>query len=88
MSTPYEFEGLDSDLELGETFEFEETETEGEFGRRRRPRLCADGRPLGRYASMLDRECWGRVCGLASSRIRSFLCAHVFPAICRRGVAG
>ena len=52
MSTPYEFEGLDSDLELGETFEFDETETEGEFGRRR-PRVVrgrAPPRLLRRYA--------------------------------------
>jgi hypothetical protein len=53
MSTPYEFEGLDSDLELGDTFEFEETETEGEFGRRRRPpavRGRAPPRSLRKYA--------------------------------------
>ena len=39
MSMPYEFEGLDSDVELENTFEFgdPETEWEDEFGRRRRP---------------------------------------------------
>ena len=39
MNVPYEFEGLDSDVELENTFEFgdPETEWEDEFGRRRRP---------------------------------------------------
>jgi hypothetical protein len=46
MSTPYEFEVLDSDVELGDTFEFEEAETEwnGESGRWRRP-VRWSGRP-------------------------------------------
>ena len=44
MNTPFDFEGWDSDVELGtDAFEFGdmETEWEGEFGRRRRP----TGRP-------------------------------------------
>ena len=54
MNTSFDFEGEESDIELGDSFEFDETEGEWEAEsgrRRRRPWRVAGPRPVGQRAS-------------------------------------